>query len=277
MRAAFRGAWPCCAAGVFLLGGCEWGGRAYWLSKYDHEIRASTRAIEIARTDAQRAQAHAARARGYSEKSRYSRSFKLVPAEEYNRLFDLALKDHDQAVALAPGDAQIYLSRGLTFYDRAALENQQDPRTKALFDAAKADFTKTIEKDCRNEQAFDMRGLVYTAIGDHDQAIRDFAEVMKINPRLGKVRLSEAYCERGASYQQKKMYDPAIADYEEAIELGVPSDGCDCQPDGALAWLYLEKRQYDRSWAVVHRAQSAKRWIAPEILAQLKNASGHDQ
>ena len=276
IKVALRSVGPWCAAAVVLLGGCGWG-PAYFLGKSDREIKASTQAIETARNDAQRAQAHAARARAYSEKARYSRASKLISPEEYGRLFDLAVKDHDQAAALAPGDAQVYLMRGLTFYDRAALEDRADPRTKALFDAAKADFTSAIDRDRRNEQAFNMRGLVHVANGDLDQAISDFAEVMTINPRLGKIRLAEAYCERGSSYVRDKRYDLAISDFENAIAQCAPSDGCDCQPDSPLAWTYYETRQFDKSWATVHRAQRATRWISPEFIAELKKASERDK
>jgi len=151
---------PWCASALLLFGGCGWGGPAYWQGKYDHDIEESTRAIATARDDTLRAQGHAARGRAYSEKARYSRSFKLISSEEYGRLFDLAVEDHDQAVALSPGDSPLYLSRGRTYYDRAVLEDRADPRTRARFDLAKADFTRAIERDGRNGEAFDMRGLV---------------------------------------------------------------------------------------------------------------------
>lgn len=276
MKAVVRSAGHWCVAALVLLGGCQWGGPAHFLAKYERETKKATRAIETARNDAQLARAHAARARAYSERARYSRASKLISPEEYARLFDLAIKDHNQAVALAPGDADVYLMRGLTFYDRAALEDRANPTTKGLFDAAKADFTSAIDRDARNEQAFDMRALVHTGNGDYDEAIRDFAEVMKLNPHLGKLRLAEAYCQRGGAFLKEKRYDLAIADYEKAIGLDVRSDGCDCQPDAPLAWTYYEKRQYDKSWEAVHRAQRARRWIPPEFIAQLKQASGRD-
>jgi tetratricopeptide (TPR) repeat protein len=159
-------------------------------------------------------------------------------------------------------------------YDRAVLEDRADPKTKALFDSAEADFTKAIERDGRNARAFDMRGLVHAASGDHDQAIADFAQEMTIDPRLGRLRLAEAYCNRGSSYQKAGNYDPAISDYEQAMELGVPSEGCDCQPESPLAWIYYERKQYDRSWEVVRRAREAKKWTAPELIEQLREASG---
>jgi tetratricopeptide (TPR) repeat protein len=258
---------------ALLLGGCTEWWQGYSLRRYQGEIDAAARAIDAAQNDAQRAEAHTARGRSYSEKARYGRAFKLIPPEEYGRLFDLAVKDHDRAIALAPDDSRAYLGRGRTHYDRAALEDAAAPRAQALFDAAKADFSKAIEKDPRNEQAFDMRGLVHLHDSALDQAIADFAEERKVNPRLGKLRLADTYCARGASLQKEKRYEPAIADYEKAIELGAPTDGCECQPDSPLAWLYYETGQYDKSWEVVHKAQAASRWIAPELLEQLKKAS----
>jgi len=148
---------------VLLLAGCGWGGPAYWQRQYDREIEVSTRAIATAHDDAARAQGHSARGRGYSEKARYSRSFKLI-----------------------------------------------------------------------------------------------------------------SHCQRGTAFQRAGNYDPAIADYEEAMALGA-SDPCECQPESPLAWIYMETRQYDKSWEVVHKAQGAGRWIQPELLEELKKASGRDR
>lgn len=256
---------PGCACALLLFGACSGAWQAHSQSQYDRDIEESTRAIGAARDDAERARGHAARGRAYSEKARYSRSFKLISPEESGRLFDLAIEDYDQAVALSPGDTQLYLSRGRTHYDRAALEDGADPRAKALFDRAKADFTRAIEKDGRNAQAFDMRGLVYTQRGENDQAISDFTQEMKIDPRLGALRLAEAHCQRGSAHQRAIKYDPAIADYERAMELGPPADGCECQPESPLAWLYLETGQYDKSWEIVRKARGSGRWIAPRV------------
>jgi len=79
---------------LLYLGGCHWGGKSYWLRQYEGHIEKGTRSIESAQNDAERAGSYAERARGYAEKARYSRFFKLIGAEEYRRLFDLAVKDH---------------------------------------------------------------------------------------------------------------------------------------------------------------------------------------
>jgi tetratricopeptide (TPR) repeat protein len=270
------------ARGVVALAlacaGCDWW-PAYQARSYDRDIEKAARAVEAAATDAQRATALAERGRAYSERARYSRSFKQVSFEEYGRLFDLAIKDHDQAVALAPGDAQLYLSRGRTYYDRAAVNalDSADPAAKTFLEPAKADFSRAIERDARNETAWDMRGVVHASRDEHDLAIADFAAVMKLNPHLGKLRLAEAHCRRASELQKQEKYDAAIADYEKSIDFGVATGHSDCQPESALAWIHLEKRDYDRSWEVVRRARSSGRGIAPEVLEPLKKATGKTQ
>jgi tetratricopeptide (TPR) repeat protein len=264
---------PWCASAFLFLATSGCGGPA----QYDHDIAVADRALAAAQDDRGRAQGHSARGRAYSEKARYSRAFKLIPPEEYRRLFDLAVKDHDQAIALAPDNAQVYFDRGRTYYDRAALEDAADPGRKASFESAKADFTRAIERDGRNALAYDMRGLVYTAADDYDNAIADFTEAMKIDPGSGRARLADAYCVRGSALHRAGKRDPAIADYVKAIEIGTAADGCECQPESPLATLYVEGGRYDEGWDVVHKANGSRRWIAPETLDRLKKASGRDR
>jgi tetratricopeptide (TPR) repeat protein len=132
--------------------------RYLYLSGYGRDIGNSTRAIETARDTARRAAAYAQRGGAHSEKARYCRAFKLIPADEYDRLFSLAIKEHDQAVALDPASAQAHFSRGRTYYDRAALEVDKD--ATRWFGPAAADFQKAVERDGRQYMAWDMLGLV---------------------------------------------------------------------------------------------------------------------
>lgn len=274
MSTSLRIVRPLCASVVLLLGGCTRISQYLYLSGYDRDIRNSTRAIEAAQDDTQRAAAYAQRGSAYSEKARYCRVFKLIPADEYGRLFSLAVKDHDQAVALDPSSAEAYFKRGRTYYDRAALEKSED--AKPWFDSAAANFKSAVERDGRHYMAWDMLGLVHSSTGEWDMAIIDFTQEMALNP-LGKTRLADAYCERGFSRQREKSYGPAIADYEKAIEIGTTADGCSCDPYNPLVAQYAgESRQYDKAWEVVHKAQKAKRWIAPELLESLKKGSGRN-
>ncbi|MBI5211236.1 MAG: hypothetical protein HY927_14785 [Elusimicrobia bacterium] len=276
-----RRAWPLCAAAVLLLGGCTRISQSLYLASYDREIRKGARAIEGARDDVQRATGYSLRGGAYSEKARYSRAFKLIPADEYGRLFDLSIKDHDQAVALDGGSAEAYVNRGQAYYDRAVLEHRdsQGDRLKdsrPWFDSATADFAKAAELDPRHYLAIDRLGLVHETLGEMDKAIGDYTRAMGLNPR-GKVRLADAYCMRGSSYQREKKFDSAVADFERSIELGSAADGCSCDPYDPLLGLYIDaSRRYDKAWDLVHQARKSGRWIAPELLDQLKKDSGRN-
>jgi len=166
MKAALNVARPLCASLLLLLalllGGCTQMFQSLYLASYDRDINSSTRAVETARDNVKRAAAYTKRGSAYSEKARYSRAFKLISADEYGRLFGLAIKDHDRALALDPASAEAYYWRGQTYYDRAALEVVVDgilvvkdrAARKAWFDPAVADFKRAIEKDGRNYQAW---------------------------------------------------------------------------------------------------------------------------
>jgi tetratricopeptide (TPR) repeat protein len=134
-------------------------------------------------------------------------------------------------------------------------------------------LTDAVEREHSNADALDLLGVVHTSMNDLDAAIVDFTRVMALDRHLGQLRLSETYCGRGSAHQKAGEHELAIADYEKAIELGTFVHGCDCQPDSPLAWIYYEQEQYDKSWEVVTRARRAHRWIQPELVAQLEDAS----
>jgi len=284
MNGAMRGIIGPFFASLLLLhlGGCQWGATAYWLHQYDGRIEKGTRSIESARSDAQRAAGYAERARGYADKAYYSRFSKLIGAEEYRRLFDLAVKDNDEAVRLDPGNAEMYASRGGTYYSRAAAAwvDNIDPKTEVerFYNLAKADFTAAIERNPRHEVARDMRGMINEHNGDYEQAIDDYTQVMRSDPKLGRLRLAELYCGRGSVRLREKRYELAVSDYEKSIEFGATADSCSCDPYAPLAETYCDRLgQYDKSWAIVHKAQAGKSWMPPEFIERLKQASGRDR
>src|SRR5579871_1182544 len=256
-----------------LLGGCGRMVQSLYLAGYDRDISRATRAIETARDDVHRAAAYTKRGSAYSEKARYSRAFKLISADEYGRLFGLAVKDHDQAVALDPASAEAYYWRGQTYYDRAVLEVVvngylvgTDEGRKAWFAPAVADFKKATERDGRHDRAWDGLGLIHETTREFDEAVSDYSQELALNPKLGRLRLADAYCERGGSHQKEKQDDAAIADYEKSIDTGASADGCSCDPYNPLFVLHGENRRYDQAWEIVHKAQRSKKWIEPEFL-----------
>lgn len=243
----------------------------------DARVAAATRALDAARDDAGRAQALSDRGRGLADKARFGKGTSTMPADQAARLFDQALADHDRAIALTPGDPAVFMARGRTLYDRAALEPAGDAGTKALWNAAAADFTQVIDAGTKDAQAYDMRGLVHTALRDWDRAIADFTIEASLDARAGNLRLAETYCLRGSAHLGERHHAEAIADLERAIDAGPSRDGCDCQPDAPLVAAYCEERDYARAWDAVRRAQAAGRWLPAETLDRLRRESGRAQ
>lgn len=263
-----------CVPLVLLLAGCS------QMERLERDISSSRRAVESARDDAHRAAAYSQLGSAYSEKARYSRAFKLISAEEYERLFSEAMKGHEQAIALDPASADAYFSRGRTYFERAFLETVvngslvgTEASRKAWYAPAVADFQKAVEKNAKHHEAWDMLGVSYERSGELDEAISAYSQEMALD-RLGRSRLAGAYCERGELHQKEKQLDAAIVDYEKSIDAGAMPDGCSCDPYNPLLTLYSGSRRYEQSWAVVRRAMKAGQWLAPDLVAILKKESG---
>jgi tetratricopeptide (TPR) repeat protein len=264
-------------AGIVLLGGCAGMYRMYqsWsVSRYDGEIRRAGQAIADSGNTTQRAAAYADRADAYSEKARYLRLMKLIAGEEYNKVFDLAVQDYNQAIALDPDNAEIYYRRGNAYYSRAGLDMIYAPYTSVFLAPAKADFSRVVEKNPQNVMALDMLGLTDGSMGDWTQAIADFEQEAALKPRMS-FRVSDAYCNRGSRYPREK-YDLAISDLNRAIQIRGTSDACECEPYNPLLAIYLNQtRDYDKAQEVVALAQRSGKWIAPEYLGQLKASNAN--
>jgi tetratricopeptide (TPR) repeat protein len=257
-------------------------GCADFLSARDGEIQHATQAIQTARDDGERAKAYSARGTAYSEKARYGRIMKRISNDEYERWFDLAIKDHNQAVALNPGSAEVYFNRAQAYYDRGSQDliyNTEPwivpPTTKAWLDAAASDFEKAAEKDPKNDRAFDLLGLAYEQAGEEDAAVRAYTSELALNP-FGKQRLADAYCFFGFRHQQKKEYPAAAVAYQKSIDFGLADDkSCPYEPVASMVGIYTtETREYDKAWEAVHRARKAGHLIAPELIERLKKDSG---
>jgi len=247
--------------------------QSWEVSRYDGEIRRADAAVAAAGSDAQRSAAYADRADAYAEKARYSRVMKLIAIEEYNKLFDLAVQDYNQAIALDPDNAEMYYRRGNAYYSRAGLDMIYAPYTSVFLAPAKADFSRALEKDPKNAMAFDMLGLTDGSMGDWTQAIADFEQEAELTPGM-RFRVSDAYCNRGSRYPREK-YDLAISDLNRAIQIRGTSDPCECEPYNPLLAIYLQTREYDKAREVFALAQRSKKWIAPENLEQLKALSAN--
>ena len=62
-----------------------------------------------------------------------------------------------------------------------------------------------LEIDEKNTDALLMIAEIYRQLGKTDQAIKQFEEIIKINPRIPDVHYQLALC-----YIEKKLFDPAV-------------------------------------------------------------------
>jgi len=269
----------CAGSVLFLLLG---GGPAWHLRGYQQQIDDGTRAIAAATIDPARAAGHVQRGRGYAEIVRYRHVMRSIGAADYVRLYRSAMQDLDAAVRLDPDNFETFNARGLTYFEHnwTAVENKFEAAeaVQTLLDRAKADFTAVIDRDARNATALDYRGMTNEKLGDYIAAIDDYTQVAALDPRLGQLRLADLYCRRGGTWIRAKQYDKAAADLELSISLEVNADACECDPYSSLLWAYFEGLgDLDWSWALVHRAQSHRRWLMPELVEKLKTASSQNR
>jgi tetratricopeptide (TPR) repeat protein len=93
-----------------------------------------------------------------------------------------------------------------------------DVTPESQYDLAISQFTKAIEADPENAQAYSDRGNAYGAQGQYAKAIADLNKALEIDPDN-----ALAYFNRGNAYGDQGQYDRAISDFNKAIEMN-PSD-----------------------------------------------------
>jgi len=103
-----------------------------------------------------------------------------------------------------------YVRRGMDFV------NQRE------FDKAIQEFTRVIQLEPNNVQAYAWRGIAYRDKDnpDLDRAIADLTQALRLSPSKSiEESLAMAYNKRALVYFNNENFDKAIADYTEAIRL----------------------------------------------------------
>ena len=119
---------------------------------------------------------------------------------------------------------------------------------------------------CKKSEDYYNRGDAHFKKGENDLAISDFTKAIEMNPRF-----ANAYYYRGLAYLRKREYDQAISDYTKAIEIN-PRFAV-AYPERAFAYCHF-KREYDKAWEDVHKAESLGQEIRPGFLKTLRKDSG---
>ncbi len=97
-----------------------------------------------------------------------------------------------------------------TIYTNRGLGYEQ----KGEHDKAIADYNEAIRLDPRNLEARYERAAAYDNKGEHDKAIAEFTATMQLDPKY-----SPAVSGRGFAYLNKSDVDKAIADFNSALRL----------------------------------------------------------
>ena len=123
--------------------------------------------------------------------------------------------------------------RAIAFSYRGAAYYQKGDHNRAI-----QDFDQALRLNPNYAEAFSNRGNVYNDKGNYDQAIQDFDQALGLSPNL-----AYAYNGRGNAYNDKGNYDRAIQDFDQALRLS---------PNYAYAFngrgtAYSGKGNYDRA------------------------------
>jgi tetratricopeptide (TPR) repeat protein len=113
--------------------------------------------------------------------------------------FEGAAAQFTKAIDIVPEYADAYLGRGKA--RQAAGQSE----------AALADFEKAIAINPVLDLAYTSRGIIERSHGDSQKALADFTRSVQIHPT------SDAYYQRGLTYQALDQPKPAVADYDAAI------------------------------------------------------------
>jgi len=85
---------------------------------------------------------------------------------------------------------------------------------KGDHDRAILDYDQAIRLNPSHANSHSNRGAAYARKGDYHRAIQDYDEAVRLNPNH-----ADAFSNRGAAYARKGDYDRAIEDYDEAVRL----------------------------------------------------------
>jgi tetratricopeptide (TPR) repeat protein len=107
------------------------------------------------------------------------------------------------------------------------------------------DYNEVIRLEPKYEVAYNNRGRAYYQKGDYDRAIADFTQAIQLDPKY-----AEAYRNRGLTYYAKGSYDLALADYNQAITL----DPQNPLAFNGRAYVHIAKDEYEKALEDVNQA-----------------------
>jgi len=114
--------------------------------------------------------------------------------------YDAAIADYGRAIGLDSADGAAFSGRGLAYYGQEKL------------DLAAADFDRALRLDPDDAGALNGRAYVERRKGDVAGVIRDENRAIELKPDW-----SDPWGERGLAYLDKRWWDMALADFQDAL------------------------------------------------------------
>lgn len=191
-----------------------------------------------------------------------------------------ARADYDEALRANPIYVIAYYDRfmaeqGSRSRDRenAAVAQKPAPRKDAAQnDAAKKDAPKKVAVapagDSKDPAEYIRRGIAWSEKRDYDRAIADYNEALRLDPQS-----AAAYSKRGLAWQNKGDYVRAVADYTELARI----EPTNVSAHNSIAWLLATApvataRNGARAVEAARRAAELSGWKNGDILDTLAAA-----
>ncbi|MGC8605059.1 MAG: tetratricopeptide repeat protein [Desulfomonilaceae bacterium] len=114
---------------------------------------------------------------------------------------DKALKLFDKYIATNPGDSAGYIGRSRVYLQMGNLDKANEDSSAALAKNPSA-------------QAFGQQAIIFKIKGHPHEALKDFSEAIKLNPKY-----AWAYAQRADLYSRAQENDKALKDINKALEL----------------------------------------------------------
>lgn len=139
---------------------------------------------------------------------------------EARNLYQMGIDIFTEAINRRPKKANYYNDRGWTKYLLGKLETEEENVVEAdmLFHEAISDSEKALQLELKNPKYrsafYHTRGAAKAALGNHDEAIEDFNETIRLKPKKALY-----YQDRGFSKRCLGQVEDAEADFAKAKEL----------------------------------------------------------
>jgi regulator of sirC expression with transglutaminase-like and TPR domain len=135
-----------------------------------------------------------------------------IRQQPWDACADNARANHDTAIEactmIIESGRESSRNQAMAYYNRGNAR-----AAKSQHDQAIADFTEAIKLDASDASYFYNRGNAWARKNERDRAIADFTAAINLRPNH-----ASAYYNRGNQWRQKRQYETAANDYGEAVK-----------------------------------------------------------